>query len=69
MQKLRQPAQEQGEVEAGGGQHGIDAIAGMALEVIAVHAMLGLDVADDWLDGGAALHFALDGLGGASDLA
>ena len=31
--------------------------------------MLGLEVADDWLDGGSALHFAADGLGDAADLA
>jgi len=33
-------------------------------DVISVHAVLGLEMADDGLDRGAAFHFALDGSGG-----
>ena len=57
-QKRLEPAQEQAEVIAGSREDGIDAVAVAALEVIAIHAVLGLDVADDGLDGGAALHLA-----------
>ena len=35
-QKLRQPAQEQAEVVAGGGEHGVDAVAVAALKIVAV---------------------------------
>ena len=38
-------------------------------EIVAAHAVLGLDVADDRLDGGAAAQFALDGVGDAALLA
>jgi hypothetical protein len=47
MQELGQPAQEQTEVVAGSGEHGVDAIAFGALEIIAAHAVLGLEMADD----------------------
>lgn len=36
-QKLREPAQQQAEVEAGGGEHGVDAVAISAFEIIAMH--------------------------------
>ena len=65
----RQPAQEEAEVVAGGGEHGIDAIAVAPFEIIAAHAVLGLDVADDRLDRGAPLHLAADRGGDAPDLA
>src|SRR6266851_721783 len=68
-QKRCEPAQEQAEVVAGGGQHGVDAVAVAALEIVTVHAVLGLHVADDGLDGGAALHLATDGGGDAAHLA
>jgi hypothetical protein len=38
------------------GEDGVDAVAVLALQVIAVHSMVGLEVADHRLDGGAALH-------------
>ena len=41
----------------------------VALEVIAVHAVLALDVADHRLDGGAAPHLAADRFGDAAHLA
>src|SRR5260370_42555246 len=68
-QKPFEPAQEQVEVEAGGGEHGVGAIAVAALEVVAAHAVVVLDVADHGLDGGAAAHLAADGFGDAADLA
>jgi hypothetical protein len=59
-QKRRQPAQQEGEIIAGGGEHGVGAIAVKALEVIAVQSVLGLQMADDRLDCGAAFHLAAD---------
>jgi hypothetical protein len=54
-QKLCQPAQEQSEVVAGGGEDGVDAIALWSLEIVTAHAELGLEMADDRLDGGSAI--------------
>ena len=51
------------EVEADGGEDGVDAVAMVSLEVIPVHSVLGLEMADDGLDRSASLHFALDGGG------
>jgi hypothetical protein len=51
--KRGEPAEEQGEVVAGGGEDGVDAVAFASFEIISVHAVLGLDMADDGLDGGA----------------
>ena len=45
-QKPRQPAQEEREVVAGGGEHVIDAVAVAPLEIIAAYAVLGLGMAD-----------------------
>jgi hypothetical protein len=58
-QKRREPPQEEVEVEAGGSEDGIDAVAVLANEEVAVHAMVGLEVADHRLDGGSALHLAV----------
>lgn len=57
------------EVPTGGCEDGVDSVAVAALEVVAVHAVLGLEVVDDRLDGGAALHLAFDRGGGSADLA
>jgi hypothetical protein len=54
-QERRQPPQEEAEVETGGGEDGVDTVAVLAFEVVAVHSMIGLDVTDHRLDGGAAL--------------
>jgi hypothetical protein len=51
---------------AGGGEHGIDAVA--ALEIIAPHSMVVLEVTDHGLDGGAEAHLATDGFGNPADL-
>ncbi len=45
------------------GDDGIGAVALVTSEVVAVHTVLGLDVADHRLDRGPALHFAADRLG------
>src|ERR1700682_592441 len=68
-QKLLEPAQEQAEVVAGGGQNSVDAVAVTALEIVATHPVVVLEMADHGLDGGAAAHLAADGLGDPSDLA
>ncbi len=57
-QKRLEPAQEQAEVIAGGCEHSVDTVAVAAFEVIAIHAVLGLHMADDGLDGRSALHLA-----------
>ena len=54
------PHARKAEIVAGGGENGVGAVAVAALEVIAVRAMLGLDVADHRLDGGWAPHLAAD---------
>jgi hypothetical protein len=54
-QKRRQAGEEEAEVISGGGQNGVDGIALGMGEMIAVHAMLILDMADKRFDGGAAL--------------
>lgn len=69
MQKLCKPSEEEAEVVAGRGEDGVDAVAVTAFEVIAAKSVLGLEMADDRLDGGSALHLAADGLGDAADLA
>ena len=59
-QKKPQPVEEEAEVVSGGGEDGVDGVALGTGEVVAVHAVAVLDVADDGLDGGAAAHLALD---------
>ena len=68
-QKLCQPAQEEAEVVTGGGEDGIDAVALTALEMVAVRAVFGFEMADDRLDRGSAFHLAADGSGDAPHLA
>src|SRR3546814_17052945 len=64
--KKREPAEEQAEVVADGGEDGIDGIAGGMGEVIAIHPVVGFEMTDDGLDGGSSVELALDGLGDAS---
>lgn len=47
-------------VGAGGGEHGVDAVAVAALEVVTIHPVLGLEVSDAGLDGGPASHLPVD---------
>lgn len=68
-QKPLEPAQKQTEVVAGGGEHGVYAIAAASFEVIAAQQMLGLDVANDRLDRSAAAHLTADRDGNAAHLA
>ena len=37
----------------GGGQHGVNGIAGMVCKIIAARAVLGLEMTDHWFDGSA----------------
>src|SRR5215472_1646905 len=68
-QKLCQPAEQQAEVVAGGGKDGVDAVALGSLEQVAAHAVLGLEMADNRLDGSAAPHLAADPGADPADLA
>src|SRR3546814_19559391 len=67
-QECFQPADEEAEVVAGGGEDGVGVVAVAALEIVALHAVLGLDVADDGLDSGAPFQLAADGLGDPAHL-
>src|SRR6201989_70854 len=67
-QEFCEPPQEQAEVVAGRGEDGVDAVADAAFEIVAVHAVLGLDVADDGLDSRTTLHLAPDGSRDAAEL-
>lgn len=67
-QECCEPSQEQTEVVAGCCEDGVDAVAEAALEVVAVHAVLGIDVADDGLDSRTTLHLAPDGSRDVADL-
>jgi hypothetical protein len=58
--KKPQPCEEAAKVVAGGGEHGVDGVAAGMGEVIAAHVVVLLEVADDGLDGGPPLEFALD---------
>ena len=60
-QEKPQPGEEEAEVVAGGGEDGVDGIALGSSQIIALHAMLILDVADERFDCGAAPHLAFDG--------
>lgn len=60
-QKFCEPSQEQAEVVAGGGEHGVDAVAVAALEMVAAHPVAVLEMADHGLDGSATPHLAADG--------
>ena len=68
-QKVCQPAEQQAEVVAGSGKDGVDAVSLGSLEIVAAHAVLGLEMADDRLDGSAAPHLAANRGGDPADLA
>jgi hypothetical protein len=48
------------EVVADGGEHGVDGVAGAVSEMIAAHAVLGLEMSDHRLDGGTSPELAFD---------
>jgi hypothetical protein len=48
------------EVIAGGGEHGIGGVAACVGEVIAAHAAMFFEMADDGLNGGTPFELALD---------
>ena len=52
-QQELQPSKQEMEVITGGGQHGVNGIAGMVCKIIAAHAVLGLEMTDYWFNGGA----------------
>ena len=60
MQQEPQPPDQEAEVVADGGEYGVDGVAGAVSEMIAAHAVLGLEMADDGLDGGPPLELAFD---------
>jgi hypothetical protein len=55
-QKSLKPIQEQTEIVAGGGEHGLAAVA--SFEVIAAHPVLGFHMPNDQLDRVASAHLA-----------
>lgn len=64
-----QPGEQPAKIVACGGEREIDGFARRMGEVVSRHAMLGLQMADDWLDGRAAAQLAFDGRGDAPFLA
>ena len=59
--KSPDPLEDEAEVVSGGSEDGVDGITLGVSEVIAVHSVARLDVADDRFDSSAALHLAFDG--------
>ena len=48
------------EVITGGGQYGVNGIAGTVCKVIAAHAVLGLEMTDHWFNDGAPPQLTFD---------
>lgn len=59
-QQEAEPTDEAAEVVAGGGEDGVGGVSLPEPEIVAAHAVLGLEMADDGFDGGPAAQFALD---------
>ena len=59
-QQKPEPADQAAEVVAGGGKDGIVGIALAEPEIVATHAVLGFEMADNGLDGRPAAQFAFD---------
>ena len=59
MQQEPQPPDQEAKVVADGGEHGVAGVAAVS-EMIAARAVLGLEMADDRLDGGPPLELAFD---------
>ncbi len=64
-----EPEEQESEILPGGGQDGVDGVALAVCEVVSAHSMLGFEVSDDRLDGGAASELSFDLIGDASLLA
>ena len=60
---------EQAEVVTGCSEHGVGAVAVAALEMVATHSVVVLEMADHRFDGGATPHLAADGFGDTAHLA
>jgi hypothetical protein len=56
-------------VVSGGGENGVNAVAISALEIVATHPMVGLEMADHGLDGSSASHLAANDFCDAADRA
>jgi hypothetical protein len=54
------PPDQAAEVVADGGEDGVVGVTVAAGEIVAIHAVLALEMADDGLDGGTASHLAFD---------
>src|SRR5271170_3561350 len=67
--KSASQAQQPPEVVSGGGEDGVDRVAGWSGEVVATHPMFAFGVADDRFDGGASAQLAFDVFGDAPPLA
>ena len=59
-QQELEPFEQEMELITGGGQHGVNGIAGMVCKIIAAHAVLGLKMTDHWFDGGAPPQLTFD---------
>ena len=59
-QQELEPADEASEAVSDGGQDGVGGVAVAVPEIVAGHSMLGLEMADDRLDGGAPAQLAFD---------
>jgi hypothetical protein len=67
--KSLDPFEDEAEIVSGGCQDGVGGVAVAVSEVVPVHSVLVLDMADDWLDGGASFHLAFDLRGDSALLA
>jgi hypothetical protein len=68
-QELLDPAQEQAEVISGCGDNGVNVVPISAFEIVAMHPMVVLEMADHGLDSSSASHLAANGFCNAADLA
>ena len=59
-QQEPEPSDQAAEVVADGGEDGVGGVAPTVPEIVAAHAVLGFEMADDRLDGGPAAQLAFD---------
>jgi hypothetical protein len=60
VQQEPEPADHAAKVVVGRGEDGVGGVAATEPEVVAIHAVLGFEMADNGFDGGPAAQFALD---------